>query len=84
MVEFEFEFDSQQLSLFQNLQKLKDNAISGQITEEMITNGWQKMIDLDTSVNRLVGPIPANIWSMSNLEVCYLFDPTSCINLPTI
>jgi len=56
---------------FTNMEKLyiEDNAISGQITEEMITNGWQKMIDLDTSVNRLVGPIPANIWSMSNLEV---------------
>jgi len=56
---------------FTNMEKLyiEDNEISGQITEEMIINGWQKMIDLDLSVNRLVGPLPANIWSMSNLEV---------------
>lgn len=35
----------------------------------MIQQGWQNMVDLDLSVNRLEGPIPTNIWSMNNLEV---------------
>lgn len=49
--------------------------ISGQVTEDSIKNGWQKMIDLDISVNRLVGPIPSNIFSsMPNLEVLDLHD----------
>lgn len=46
-----------------------DNLIKGQITEEMISGGWKQMVDLDVSVNRLEGPIPANIWSMGALEV---------------
>merc|ERR1712207_69581 len=48
---------------------LEDNLITGQVTEEMIRDGWQSMVDLDLSVNRLGGPIPANIWSMKGLEV---------------
>jgi len=54
-----------------NIQKLylEDNLITGQITEEIIRDGWQSMVDLDLSVNRLEGPIPTNIWSMENLEV---------------
>lgn len=53
------------------MQKLyiEDNLIKGQITEEMISGGWKEMVDLDVSVNRLEGPIPANIWSMGALEV---------------
>jgi Leucine-rich repeat (LRR) protein len=43
--------------------------ISGEITQEMIRDGWQSMVDLDLSVNRLDGPIATNIWSMENLEV---------------
>lgn len=47
----------------------KDNMISGEITEEMIRDGWQSMVDMDFSVNRLVGPLPSNIWSIETLEV---------------
>lgn len=54
---------------------IEDNMISGQVTEDIIKNGWQKMIDLDISVNRLVGPIPSNIFSsIPNLEVLDLHD----------
>jgi len=48
---------------------IEDNLITGQVTEDIIRNGWQNMIDLDLSINQLVGPVPANIWSMPNLEV---------------
>ena len=66
----EFEFESSLALFFKNKNKIsKDNELTGQITEEMIRNGWQNMIDLDVSVNRLVGPIPENIWSMLNMEV---------------
>jgi len=53
------------------LQKLyaEDNLITGQITEQMISDGWQAMVDLDLSANRLEGPLPANIWTMPDLEV---------------
>jgi len=56
---------------FKNIQKLyaEDNMISGEITEEMIRDGWQSMVDMDFSVNRLVGPLPSNIWSIETLEV---------------
>lgn len=56
---------------FNSIQKLyiEDNMITGQITQEMLNGGWENMVDLDASVNRLEGPLPANIWSMSNLEV---------------
>lgn len=46
-----------------------DNLINGQITDAMITNGWQAMVDLDASVNRLAGPLPSNLFAMSSLEV---------------
>lgn len=54
-----------------NLKKLyaEDNLITGQITAQMISDGWQAMVDLDLSANRLEGPLPANIWSMPDLEV---------------
>lgn len=56
---------------FTSMQKLyiEDNLITGMVTADMITNGWQNMIDLDVSVNQLVGPLPTNIWSMPEVEV---------------
>lgn len=56
---------------FTKMQKMyiEDNLISGQITEEMITSGWQEMVDLDASVNRLDGPLPSNLFEMESLEV---------------
>jgi Leucine-rich repeat (LRR) protein len=47
----------------------KDNGIFGEITQDMISGGWQSMVDLDLSFNRLDGPLPKNIWSMESLEV---------------
>jgi len=69
-----------------NMEKLyiEDNAISGEITEDMISDGWQKMIDLDVSGNKLAGPIPANIWSMSNLEVMDLHGNNFVGTIPVI
>lgn len=65
------ESDISQFAKLFNMQKLyiEDNLITGQITDEIIQQGWQNMVDLDLSVNRLEGPIPAGIWSMNNLEV---------------
>jgi len=71
-------------SFFQNIKKLKDNAIFGEITEDMISDGWQNMIDLDLSGNRLAGSIPANIWSMSNLEVLDLHRNNFVGTIPVI
>mmetsp|Transcript_8755 Transcript_8755/g.21367 ORF Transcript_8755/g.21367 Transcript_8755/m.21367 type:complete len:732 (-) Transcript_8755:94-2289(-) len=57
-----------------NIQKLyiEDNLITGTITEDMIIDGWQNMIDLDISVNRLEGPFPTLFWNMTSLEVADL------------
>eukprot|EP00537_Pseudo-nitzschia_pungens_P019540 CAMPEP_0172412928 /NCGR_PEP_ID=MMETSP1061-20121228/78158_1 /TAXON_ID=37318 /ORGANISM="Pseudo-nitzschia pungens, Strain cf. pungens" /LENGTH=794 /DNA_ID=CAMNT_0013149179 /DNA_START=188 /DNA_END=2572 /DNA_ORIENTATION=- len=48
---------------------LEDNLFTGEITQEMVSSGWQNVLDLDLSGNRLDGPLPRNIWSMKNLEV---------------
>lgn len=55
---------------FTKIQKMyiEDNLIRGQITETIV-NGWPEIVDLDASVNRLDGALPANLFSMSALEV---------------
>jgi len=57
-----------------SIQKLyiEDNLITGSITDDMIRDGWQNMIDLDVSVNRLEGPLPSTFWNMKSLEVADL------------
>lgn len=71
---------------FTNIQKLyiEDNLITGEITEEMISGGWQNMVDLDVSANRLVGPIPPNIWSLPDLEVLDLHSNDFIGQIPAI
>jgi len=61
----------QSFGAFTKMKKLyiEDNLINGQITEGMITNGWQGMVDLDVSFNRMDGPLPSNLFSMKDLEV---------------
>lgn len=51
---------------------LEDNLITGTITDDMIRDGWQDMIDLDVSVNRLDGLLPSNFFNMTKLEVADL------------
>lgn len=65
------EADIASFAKFTKIQKMyiEDNLINGQITEAMITDGWQAMVDLDASVNRLAGPLPSNLFSMQSLEV---------------
>ena len=43
--------------------------INGELTDDLIREGWQSMVDLDISANRLEGPLPSMIWSMPLLEV---------------
>jgi len=64
------ESDIANFAKFTKMQKMyiEDNLIIGEITEAVV-NGWQEMVDLDASVNRLVGSLPANLFSMSSLEV---------------
>lgn len=74
---------------FAKLNKLKklyaeDNVISGEITQDMISGGWQSMVDLDLSVNSLGGPIPTNIWTMESLEVMDLHGNALIGQIPEI
>jgi len=71
---------------FTKMQKLyiEDNLIEGQITEAMITNGWQEMVDLDASVNRMTGSLPANLFSLPALEVIDLHGNDFIGNIPEI
>ena len=46
--------------------------ITGSITDDMISGGWQNMVDLDVSVNRLDGVFPQTLWNMTSLEVADL------------
>ena len=47
---------------------LEDNLFTGELNSA-IFGGWNKMVELDLSFNKLDGPLPAEMWTVSTLEV---------------
>ncbi|KAG7350876.1 RHS repeat-associated core domain containing protein [Nitzschia inconspicua] len=47
---------------------LEDNVFTGELTESLIRS-WGKMVELDLSTNKLDGPLPPNLWSITSLQV---------------